>query len=169
MSTIKCHQIILAFVTAILHMGVPVGSKLFSTTFASKTIDCFWAFPDFVSILIPPFSSTGFTAEAPFPAGLRLYQKLATAWTDAVICHNTLDICLRSLTVSVQFVGFAVISNRVSGQVESICNLPVPGSLCTKQFDLFFLKNSYHLISSPPKFRHSSPFVMSIYHSTQLK
>ena len=65
--------------TAILPVGIPVGCELFSAAFAGETIDRFWALPDLVTVLTPPFSSAGFTAETSLPACLRLHQKLTAA------------------------------------------------------------------------------------------
>ena len=74
--------------TAILPVGIPVGCELFSAAFAGETIDRFWALPDLVTVLTPPFSSAGFTAETSLPACLRLHQKLTAAWTEILSLYT---------------------------------------------------------------------------------
>ncbi len=131
--------------TAILPVGIPVSCELFSATFAGETIDRFWTLPDLVTVLAPPYSPAGFTAEASFPTGLRLHQKLAAVRANVVVCHHDLNRFL----VSVQFIRSAVVAYGVPGKVELISNLTVPHTLRTENPDLFFLNNGHHAISSP--------------------
>jgi hypothetical protein len=109
-------------------MGIPVGSKLFSTAFAGEAVDRAGALPDLVPILVPPFSSAGFTAEAPFPSGLRLHQKFAAVRADGVICHYALDICLHSFSLPVQVVGLAVTQERLWKYVLKLWQLILQSS-----------------------------------------
>ena len=136
--------------TAILPMGIPVGSKLFTAAFAGEAIDGPGALPDLISIIIPPFSAAGIIAEVPLPAGFRLFQKRAAVPAHAAILLHHLHIGRDCILVSVEVILFAVVPDIVTAQVELLRNLSVADPLRPELPDLFFLQYSYHDFSFLP-------------------
>ena len=60
--------------TAILPIGIPVGSKFFSTAFAGEAIDRIRALSNLVAVLIPPLSPAGIIAKVLFSSDVRLIE-----------------------------------------------------------------------------------------------
>ncbi len=136
--------------TAILPMGIPVGSKLFPAAFTSEAIDGPSALPDLISIIVPPFSAAGIIAEVPLPAGFRLFQKRAAVPAHAAILLHHLHIGRDCILVTVEVILFAVVPDIVTAQVELLRNLSVADPLRPELPDLLFLQYSYHVFSFQP-------------------
>ena len=136
--------------TAILPMGIPVGSKLFSAAFAGEPINGPCALPDLITVVIPPFSAAGVIAEMTLPAGLRLFQKRTAVPAHAAVLLHHLHIGRDCILVSVQVILFAVVPYIVTAQVELLRNLSVADPLRPELPDLFFLQYSYHVFSFQP-------------------
>ena len=131
-------------------MGIPVGSKLFSTAFAGEAVDGPSTLPDFIPIFIPPFSSAGIIAEVTLPTSLRLFQKSTAVPAHTASFLHHLQVCLHRVFVSVDVVFLAVVPDIVTAQVELLCDLPVPDPLGPELPDLLFLQYSYHVFSFLP-------------------
>ena len=136
--------------TAILPMGIPVGSKLFPAALAGKAIDGPCALPNLISIIIPPFSAAGIIAEVSLPAGLRLFQKRAAVSAHAAVLLHHLHIGRDCILVTVEVILFAVVPDIVTAQVKLLSNLPVADPLRPELPDLLFLQYSYHVFSFQP-------------------
>ncbi len=82
-------------------MGIPVGSKLFSTAFAGEAVDRAGALPDLVPVLVPTFSPARIITEMTLPTSLWLSQKSSAEFAHHTVILHDLQICLHRFPVSV--------------------------------------------------------------------
>lgn len=140
----------ITLMTAILPMGIPVGSKLFSAAFTGEAVDGPGPLPDFISVLIPPFPAAGVVAEVTLPASLWLFQKSAAVPAHTARFLHHLQVGFDCFFVSVDVILLAEVPDIVTAQVELLCDLSIPDPLRPELPDLLFLQYSYHVFSFLP-------------------
>ena len=137
----------ITFMTAILPMGIPVGSKLFSATLAGKTVDGPDTLPDLITVLIPPFPPAGLVAVMALPARLRLFQESAAVPAEAAIFLHHLQVGFDCVFVSVDVIFLAVVPDIITAQVELLRDIAISDPLGPELPDLLLLQYSYHVFS----------------------
>lgn len=128
-------------------MGIPVGSKLFSASFAGKTVDGTGPLPDLITVLIPPFSAAGLVAVMALPTCLRLFQESAAVPAEAAILLHHLQVGLDRVFVSVDVIFFAVVPDIITAQVELLRDIAISDPLGPELPDLLLLQYSNHVFS----------------------
>ena len=128
-------------------MGIPVGSKLFSTAFTGKAIDGPGTLTDLIPVFVPPFPAASLIAEMPLPACLRLLQESAAVPAHAAVILHHLQVCLDRIFVSVDVIFLAVVPDIVTAQVELLCDIAISDPLGPELPDLLLLQYSNHVFS----------------------